>query len=74
MIEFERGSVDYKEFNGWALVHDNVNVLALQELSNSQVLTTIHDVEQFETEELALVRIEELALVRIEELNLIPID
>ena len=66
MIEFERGSVDYKEFNGWALVHDNVNVLALQELSNSQVLTTIHDVEQFETEE--------LALVRIEELNLIPID
>ncbi len=66
MIEFERGSVDYKEFNGWALVHDNVNVLALQELSNSQVLTTIHDVEQFETEE--------LALARIEELNLIPID
>lgn len=66
MIEFERGSVDYKEFNGWALVHDNVNVLALQELSNSQVLTTIHDVEQFETEELALARIEELNLVPIE--------
>ena len=66
MIEFERGSVDYKEFNGWALVHDNANVLALQEVSNSQVLTTIHDVEQFETEELALARIEELNLVPIE--------
>lgn len=46
----------------YRLIHDNTKVLALIDGSEQSKTTTIHEVEEFETEQQAIQRIEDLGL------------